>query len=1098
LTVEHAYPAYYNPDGTINWEQTEKDYTALLRVTDNSDPALQDMDTCIIHITSPPWKPVADPDGPYYGNINQPITLDASNSYDTESKMYDPSHPWYETIVEYKWDLDNDGQFDDAFGVNPSWAWDSLGTHPIRLRVIDSQPSGSGGDFGPLDMDEAYTTVVISGYQFPIAEFTFNPDKPIISENVKFDASNSYDPDGGVIVNYLWDFGDGNLKYSDTPYIEHRYSFEGNYLVKLRIWDDEGQTSEVTKSINIVTDWSYAIITDLHIGRGYVNYQGEDYYLTERLDSTIQEIIENKEPNNIKFVAVLGDLSEKGTLIELQKSKFLLNRLNDPNGDGNTEDGIPYFPIIGNHDVETSNREPFLSLFNKEFLTNQFKILGIESSKWKNDDDNDSEFFNYVFEFGNINFVCLDFVRGGGLGSIGVLYDETMNWLEEYLYKDYSTIIFSHHPMAYSTWSFHAWDLWNMRNLAEEEDWEDVNANFAGHVHGYYDPSKVSIPTINPRWMNANKEYSDTPNDIPVITTEALMVGSNEKDPKGIIRIVEIESKFIQSEVINYNHIIGEFSAINPYIKLSSTSLYNNILEVEFSIFPFTANHENSRFISLIYMIDFGDGSTGPMTDWGISDLIKKPKKITHSYNDLPDKIYTIKISWVGITIEGKSISESITCKIDNTWRKDILPGDIILHRSSRPLIELYEWTHAGIYVGNDMVVEARPEGIKYYAISDWDYPQDTYVKLLRVFSATTEQRFKAAQWAMQQADRNLPAPIYFPWTSKSYQMNSPSWYCSELVWASYYNNGINLDDNTNELDIITPDEIYRDDDVIIINSHLEKKPTSIGDFLIFMIECPVDLQVTDPDNLIINKLEGQIYESYYIQDDINNDGELEDYILLPEIKEGLYYLEIIPEDWALPTDTYTIKLITSDAVITIVENIQIQYIPKSPYMIKLTESSITPIYPVTVDFDPNTVNLDSQGKWVTAYIELPLGHGFEIGEIDVSSILLNNQIPAETKPIEIGDYDNDGIPDLMVKFSRNELQKILELGDDIEILISGKVNGYNFMGKDIIKVIASEINQIPLIGLLSALLSAFSIVSVSRNSNYIPSILNQFEKNLK
>jgi murein DD-endopeptidase MepM/ murein hydrolase activator NlpD len=162
LYVEHPYPAYKNPDGSIDWDKTAKDYTATLRVTDNSDPPLRDTDTCVVHITPPPWKPVADPDGPYEGYVGAPIQLDGSKSYDPESKMYPPDHPWYETIAKYEWDLDNDGKFDDSTEIKPSWTWDSKGTYSVGLKVTDFLPSGPGGSIGPLDFDIKYTTVVIA------------------------------------------------------------------------------------------------------------------------------------------------------------------------------------------------------------------------------------------------------------------------------------------------------------------------------------------------------------------------------------------------------------------------------------------------------------------------------------------------------------------------------------------------------------------------------------------------------------------------------------------------------------------------------------------------------------------------------------------------------------------------------------------------------------------------------------------------------------------------------------------------------------------------------------------------------------------------
>ena len=42
---------------------------------------------------------------------------------------------------------------------------------------------------------------------------------------------------------------------------------------------------------------------------------------------------------------------------------------------------------------------------------------------------------------------------------------------------------------------------------------------------------------------------------------------------------------------------------------------------------------------------------------------------------------------------------------------------------------------------------------------------------------------------------------------------------------------------------------------------------------------------------------------------------------------------------------------------------------------------------------------------------------------------------------------------DLMVKFNRGEVQGILETGDEIEITVSGEVDGIPFEGSDIIIV---------------------------------------------
>ena len=105
-----------------------------------------------------------------------------------------------------------------------------------------------------------------------------------------------------------------------------------------------------------------------------------------------------------------------------------------------------------------------------------------------------------------------------------------------------------------------------------------------------------------------------------------------------------------------------------------------------------------------------------------------------------------------------------------------------------------------------------------------------------------------------------------------------------------------------------------------------------------------------------------------------------------------------------------------------------------------------------TTDIDPDTLNLKSKGKWVTAYIELP--DDYDVNNIDVSTVMLEDQVQAEVRPTEIGDYDNDGIADLMVKFDRQELISLLEVGD-AELKVAGELyDGTPFEGSDTIRVI--------------------------------------------
>jgi hypothetical protein len=115
-----------------------------------------------------------------------------------------------------------------------------------------------------------------------------------------------------------------------------------------------------------------------------------------------------------------------------------------------------------------------------------------------------------------------------------------------------------------------------------------------------------------------------------------------------------------------------------------------------------------------------------------------------------------------------------------------------------------------------------------------------------------------------------------------------------------------------------------------------------------------------------------------------------------------------------------------------------------------------------TVDINPNTLNLKSNGQYLTCYIELPEGEN--VADIDVSTILLNGIVSAELDPTTIGDYDLDDIPDLMVKFDRAEVMALVGMSSDfeeglkfydVELTITGELTDETlFEGSNIVKAI--------------------------------------------
>ena len=104
------------------------------------------------------------------------------------------------------------------------------------------------------------------------------------------------------------------------------------------------------------------------------------------------------------------------------------------------------------------------------------------------------------------------------------------------------------------------------------------------------------------------------------------------------------------------------------------------------------------------------------------------------------------------------------------------------------------------------------------------------------------------------------------------------------------------------------------------------------------------------------------------------------------------------------------------------------------------------------IDFEPDTLNLRSPGNVVTAYIELP--EGFDVSDIVISSLKLKSSVSALSKPVKIGDYDEDGIPDLMVKFDRQQVAAVLGSGTQMVTLTGRLSDGRPLAGIDFIRVI--------------------------------------------
>jgi len=413
---------------------------------------------------------------------------------------------------------------------------------------------------------------------------------------MKFNSSSLADPDG-EIVKFEWQIASTTFSGTTTEFV---FNENGEHEVTLTVTDNDGATSSTSTTIK-VEPFSFAIITDLHIGRHYQEeYEGQEYYLTQRLRNVVKWINENKdeikcgenETCPIKFLAILGDITENTSLAGFCKAKEILDELE-----------IPYVPVFGNHDVGTDKEYEQCSkwkgqdYFDEVFWSmnppcenasssKNFELLLKELNFQR--DEVHKDYKNFSFSFGGINFIGLDFNSrerfmkfGKGVGAEAVLSEINKEWLKKRLeeLKGESIILLAHHPMMDKlplgpVYAFSPFELLEIKKLLDNNL---VFFNFSGHIHSFEELHGKLAPE------NANIKY-DPVAYTNVLTTEALMVGSNGRgieivkendkiingvkdDKKGIIRIVKV---FEKDNIDPYNWETtekgDEFLAFNPKI----------------------------------------------------------------------------------------------------------------------------------------------------------------------------------------------------------------------------------------------------------------------------------------------------------------------------------------------------------------------------------------------------------------------------------------------------------------------------------------------------------------------------------------------------
>ncbi len=161
--------------------------------------------------------------------------------------------------------------------------------------------------------------------------------------------------------------------------------------------------------------------------------------------------------------------------------------------------------------------------------------------------------------------------------------------------------------------------------------------------------------------------------------------------------------------------------------------------------------------------------------------------------------IYISIIVFILLVLTFTPIKKSFLISKTN-FNENIKPGDILFCECKNKDYSIFGWDHCSIYIGNNEFIEAVPD--KGVWITNFSV-YSTWAKNFRfayVKGVSEKQRNAAVDFAMSQLDKSYQYKnssfFHFIGLRKDNSSESKEWYCSELVWAAYYNQGIDIDFN--------------------------------------------------------------------------------------------------------------------------------------------------------------------------------------------------------------------------------------------------------------------------------------------------------------
>jgi gliding motility-associated-like protein len=157
------------------------------------------------------------------------VCLGVASNLVNNSSVIAPS-----TIAQYAWDINNDGTADYT-SMNANHNYLTEGAYPVNLTVTTDH--GCSASFN----------LMTSVYPNPVANFTTSA----VCHNVVstfFDQSTvSNTITNNSVVDWQWDFGDGNSGVGPNP--SHTYNTPSNYNVTLTVTTNNGCTHNTTQNL---------------------------------------------------------------------------------------------------------------------------------------------------------------------------------------------------------------------------------------------------------------------------------------------------------------------------------------------------------------------------------------------------------------------------------------------------------------------------------------------------------------------------------------------------------------------------------------------------------------------------------------------------------------------------------------------------------------------------------------------------------------------------------------------------------------------------------------------------------------------------------